>query len=105
MTEYWKKVSPYLEKSSNGTYYFKCPGCKYMHPYHTNPSAHPNGSTWNFNGDVNKPTFTPSLLVNDHYPASRCHLFLTDGKIQFLSDCHHELAGQTVDMIEIGEDD
>ncbi|MCP8600812.1 anaerobic dehydrogenase, partial [Acinetobacter baumannii] len=39
--------------------------------------------------------------VNDHCPASRCHLFLTDGKIQFLSDCHHELAGLTVDMVPI----
>jgi len=54
---------------------------------------------------LNKPTFTPSLLVNDHYPTSRCHLFLTDGKIQFLSDCHHALAGQTVDMVEIEEVD
>ncbi|MDO7235351.1 hypothetical protein Q5M68_18790 [Acinetobacter baumannii] len=37
----------------------------------------------------------------DHYPASRCHLFLTEGKIQFLTDCHHELAGLTVDMVPI----
>jgi hypothetical protein len=25
-----------------------------------------------------------------------CHSFVTDGKIQFLSDCTHALAGQTV---------
>ena len=100
-TEEWVLVSPYMERSNTGTYYFKCPGCKYLHPFHTDASAHPNGSTWQFNGNVDKPTFTPSLLVNDHYPPSRCHLFLTDGKIQFLSDCHHELAGQTVDMIPI----
>lgn len=96
-----KEITPFLEYWSSGIYMFKCPGCKYLHPFHVKAGAHHNGSTWDFNGDVDKPTFTPSLLVNDHYPASRCHLFLIDGKIQFLSDCHHELAGQTVDMVPI----
>jgi len=30
-----------------------------------------------------------------------CHSFITDGKIQFLSDCTHHLAGQTVDLNDI----
>jgi hypothetical protein len=47
---------------------------------------------------MDRPTFTPSLLCNQHDPGSRCHLFVTDGRIQFLDDCHHRLAGQTVDM-------
>jgi len=101
MSETVTELTPYLEYWSSGMYMFKCPGCKYLHPFHVN--SHPNGSKWNFNGDVNKPTFTPSLLVNDHHPESRCHLFLTEGKIQFLSDCHHELAGQTVEMVPIGD--
>ena len=29
--------------------------------------------------------------------------FVTDGKIQFLSDCHHRLAGQTVDLHGVEE--
>jgi hypothetical protein len=29
-----------------------------------------------------------------------CHSFVTDGRIQFLEDCTHELAGQTVDLPE-----
>ena len=33
-----------------------------------------------------------------------CHSFVTDGKIQFLSDCTHGLAGQTVELSEIDED-
>lgn len=40
-------------------------------------------------------------LRNGDYPESRCHSFITDGKIQYLSDCFHELAGQTVDLPEI----
>lgn len=27
-----------------------------------------------------------------------CHSFVTDGKIRFLNDCTHDLAGQTVDL-------
>lgn len=31
----------------------------------------------------------------------RCHTFITDGKVQFLSDCTHALAGQTLDLPEL----
>jgi hypothetical protein len=27
-----------------------------------------------------------------------CHSFVTNGKIQFLADCTHKLAGQTVEL-------
>jgi len=69
-------------------YWFFCPGCKNHHAF-TSPR-------WTFNGSLESPTFSPSLLCNADHPASRCHLFMRDGKIQFLSDCHHELKGQTV---------
>jgi len=70
-------------------YLIFCPGCQRGHMF---------DHRWTFNGDFNKPTFSPSLLVNKDNPKSRCHSFVRDGKIQFLSDCHHELAGQTVDL-------
>lgn len=75
---------------------FYCPGCNYNHPYEV--------PKWNWNGSMVNPTFTPSLLVNSFSPEHRCHLFITEGKIQYCSDCHHELAGKTVDMVEITED-
>ena len=31
----------------------------------------------------------------------RCHSFVRDGKIRFLADSYHELAGQTVDLPEV----
>lgn len=58
---------------------------------------------WMWNNNVIEPTFTPSLLVNATDPALFCHLFLTDGKIQFLGDCFHDLKNQTVDMVDISE--
>lgn len=73
-------------------YMFNCPGCKEIHV--------PN-QTWGFNGDLDKPTFTPSILVtHPGKPSPRCHSFVTDGKIQFLNDCTHELAGKTVELPE-----
>jgi hypothetical protein len=104
---------------------FTCPGCNDTHHFQT---GHPEGPNWAFNGDVEKPTFAPSLLVRtghftnshkegDHcwctyekdygekppFDCYRCHSFVTDGKIQFLGDCTHRLAGRTVDLPDIPE--
>lgn len=86
---------------SNGIYFVECPGCKTLHPIHVGEQ---HKIRWGFNGDLNKPTFTPSLMVNGGHAESQCHSFITDGKILFLSDCHHNLAGQTVDLPKISED-
>lgn len=76
---------------------FFCPGCSEVHPYRIGRAAtEPERPVWTFNGDLEKPTFTPSLLCNKDDPKSRCHLYLTDGQIVYLGDCHHALAGQTV---------
>lgn len=56
---------------------------------------------WTWNGDVERPTFRASLLVGPDVPHMRCHSFITDGSIAFCADCHHEMAGQTVELPEI----
>lgn len=76
-------------------YVFHCPGCGYGHPFEVDS---PNGTGWTWNGSYDRPTFSPSLLVWQNRPEARCHSFVTDGKIQFLSDCFHKLAGQTVEI-------
>lgn len=87
-----------LSKMTNqdGSFYgwmFECPGCK---------SWHVCDSRWTFNGDEVKPTFDGSVLCRSKYgdpPTDRvCHLYVRDGKIEYLSDCTHEMAGQTIDM-------
>jgi len=75
-------------------YVFHCPGCGYGHPFEITG----NGNGWTWNGSFDKPTFTPSLLCNKNDPESRCHSYVTDGKIQFLADCWHPLAGQTIEL-------
>lgn len=71
-------------------YIFTCPGCEREHNI--------TSEIHTFNGNFEKPTLTPSVLFVNK---PRCHSFVKDGKIQFLSDCEHALAGQTVDLPEI----
>lgn len=88
-------------------YQFACPGCGEPHAI---PTTGPKA--WGFNGDVDRPTFTPSILVRsvkdpwgpvfDPTPTV-CHSFVRDGCIEFLGDCTHPLAGQTVDLPDVHE--
>lgn len=77
-----------------------CPG---PYPYRIIPvSIGPKRpSSWSWNGDVDKPTLSPSILTIGSKHQPRCHSFVTDGKIRFLKDCTHELAGQTVDLLDV----
>ena len=91
------KLHEYENAVSGRLFVFHCPGCGYSHPFHTvgDPAIRPQ---WAWNGSMDAPTFTPSLGVFMTEPAMRCHSFVTDGRIQFLADSHHKLAGQTVDL-------
>ena len=75
---------------------FECPGCGY---------AHVVDKRWFFNGNFEKPTFKPSVLVNKDEPNRRCHSFVLAGKIKFLKDCHHELAGKIVNLPDLDSDE
>jgi hypothetical protein len=101
-------------KEEGGGWLIFCPGCG---------CAHRLDTRWTFNGDYEKPTFRPSLLIRSgHYVPEHqsencwctyskehpddpapfecgvCHSFITDGQIQFLGDCTHSLKGKTVPL-------
>ncbi len=90
----------------------------------------PGRPVWTWNGSTAAPTVTPSVLgrsINlgamtedehaEYEELSRthgadwllanspfrtcCHTFITDGRIQYLSDCTHQLAGQTIELPEL----
>lgn len=79
-------------------YWFFCPGCEQAHQYRVGGGT---GPRWSFNGDMEKPTFRPSLLMRGSSAYRVCHLFLTDGKLEFCADSTHALAGQTVELPEL----
>lgn len=60
---------------------------------------HNTAKTWTWNGDVDEPTIKPSIRTNDDNVM--CHSMVTKGTIRFLSDCTHDLAGQTKDLLDV----
>lgn len=74
---------------------YNCPGCGYEHAF--------SAKVHTFNGDLNNPTIKPSLLQNNPQNHHTCHSYITDGRIQFLGDCWHDLKGQTVDLPDYTE--
>lgn len=110
------------DTDQDGVYHFFCPGCECVHWFSTTgntPHGTMTGPKWTWNGDREKPTVRASILVRHYqYPKTDpdpekwtfengkvvggkdivCHSFITDGKIQYLNDCTHDLKGQTVDL-------
>jgi hypothetical protein len=112
----------------DGNLVFRCPGCNELHGS-INVGPRVDGRPkWEWNGDEERPTLSPSVLIrsghyadpntescwctyNKEHPEKKrsfqcgvCHSFVREGQIQFLSDCTHGLAGQTVPLPEVYED-
>lgn len=90
--------------SDSGCVLFECPGCGCLHAVAV---KEPNimNARWTWNDSLERPTFRPSILVKANYTSVHrmddiCHSFVTDGKIQFLGDCTHDMAGQTIELPE-----
>ena len=110
-------------RHGEGSLTYWCQGCEEPHSVTVNPG-------WGWNGDVDRPTFTPSVHVTSghfmsnrepgaacwcsynaelvakgeppsSYTCSCCHTFITDGMVQFLGDCTHPLAGQTLPLPDL----
>ncbi|HEY9581095.1 MAG TPA: DUF6527 family protein [Rhizorhapis sp.] len=98
-------ASAILRNVEGGGLMFWCPGCDSVHMVRVGDGP---GPRWGYNGNPESPTFTPSILVSyngpdagrNGAPPAICHSFVTDGRIQFLGDCTHALASQTVDLPE-----
>lgn len=95
-----------------------CPGCRHAHCFvlSNDDGTIPSGPVWDWDGNLEAPTFSPSLLCIDatFYAEDRdadgyrvmvgsgnCHSFVRAGRWEFLGDSGHHLAGQTVDMVPL----
>src|SRR6185437_4903983 len=102
-------VSPFLRTVKHGdrdAYAHWCPGCQHAHVIFVS-GEHPY---WTFNGDVNRPSFQPSIRIftpahedegEKFQEETICHYFITDGVIEFCGDCRHEMKGQKVALPEL----
>lgn len=67
-------------------YVFWCPACKETHSFNVGEGE----EKWSFNGDMDKPSFVPSLKYD------KCHLVLLNGVIEYCADCWHDCWGLNV---------
>lgn len=79
---------------------FDCPGCGMSHAIRIRRGDGRRPS-WEWNGSMTAPTFSPSILVRwtRRGEPKVCHSFVRDGSIEFLGDCTHPLAGRTVPLL------
>lgn len=99
-------LSSILRSSEGGGLAFRCPGCNRTHRITVGQGG------WSWNGNAELPTFTPSILVSydgadagrNGAPPAVCHSYVTNGRIQFLGDTTHALAGHTVDIPPFDEE-
>ena len=106
------QVSAKLRRAEGG-YAHWCPGCGELHVV---------PDRWTFNGDLEAPTFSPSVRITGKLTVKDergewtgewvrdaegkavddcCHYILTAGVLNFCSDCRHELAGQSVPLPDL----
>ncbi|WP_417615282.1 DUF6527 family protein [Parasphingorhabdus sp.] len=96
-----------LMRKTDGGYLIWCPGCGEPHIVAVEKPLG-NGASWSFDGNLEKPTFSPSLLVmtgsavdpnfkdEPDDPPTICHSFIRNGNWEYCSDSKHALSGQTV---------
>jgi hypothetical protein len=116
------QLSRVLRDGEGGRLMYWCQGCELLHSVQIGQGP---GPRWGFNGNFDKPTFEPSVLTQwdeavppvnadnlaqwraapwpQHKEHRVCHTFIREGMVQFLGDCTHALAGQTVPMAELPE--
>lgn len=104
-----------IQPIGDGWHRIWCLGCD---------EAHGLPSSWAFNGNLEKPTFTPSFkisgkkLVWNEETKERewvmdaegkavdfvCHFILTDGILNYCGDCTHSLSGKSVPLSDFPDD-
>jgi Family of unknown function (DUF6527) len=87
------QVNSKLRRGTDRLFHW-CPGCRGMHSLFYDRG-------WTFDGNLEKPTFTPSFLHDESNPERRCHYILTAGVLNFCTDCHHDLKGQSVSLPDL----
>jgi hypothetical protein len=106
------QISAKLRRTETGHSHW-CPGCLEMHVI---------PDSWQFDGNLDRPTFAPSVTLSGKrrvFDANGrwtgewirdeagnpidyvCHYFLREGQLQFQNDCTHALRNQTVPLPDL----
>jgi len=115
----FKQISSVLLSNGDGNLVFFCKGCEAWHSLYIATDEGINREfEWKFNGDYEKPTFTPDVATvlpgrrgvyeengtYDFGDVLLCHAEITDGKIKYYESTTHHLSGKTVDLASIDDE-
>src|SRR5579872_3315764 len=109
------KVKPCKDSTSgkpNGNYYFRCPATGKQYEVSTKHAWKANQIVYGFNGNLEAPTFSHSILIvngqligngepvntND---ATVNNFAIVDGNIRYFENCTHALKGKTVPLPDL----
>ena len=94
----------------NNNWYIKCKQGDHYHSFTSPFIIIPSNSHWVWDGSVECPTIRPSVketrgVSGQSYedfkrtgPSYINHYYITQGKIEYISDCTHESANKTEDI-------
>lgn len=107
-----------VKQREDGFISFRCPA-GHDHWIDVKTESFPE-HRWTFNNNFNSPTLTPSVMEragwfvdsevhnkteSEYSPTEinsyKCHFILTDGILDFQTDCSHGLAGKKVPLVDI----
>jgi hypothetical protein len=89
-----------------------CPACGEMHAFALD-GKNASGAQWTWDGNVEHPTFTPSMHIKIGKYADQnwqeetagessvCHYILTAGVINYCGDCTHAMKGQSIRLPDL----
>lgn len=80
-----------------------CPGCQSGHEISVEVKNH-SGAQWTFNGNVERPVFSPSINMRwgsyadpkCEHKGGVCHCFIRDGRADDQGRCGADMTGKTV---------
>lgn len=98
-----KLLSPVLGLLDNEPVIW-CVGCQMLHRIHINEPNPVTGARWRWSGNVDCPTFSPSVNVSLGH-SKVCHFYVQQGRIEYLRDSHHAFAGQHLPLAAIPADE
>lgn len=95
------QLSQFLRNTEDGVAHY-CVACKGMHNFSV---KRPNylSQRWTWNENIIAPTFFPSMhiVVRDMRKPKfmqSCHYWLRSGRVEFLRDSTHSMAGITISL-------
>ena len=104
-----RRIGPHSDGVGGG-YAHWCPACEELHAFATD-NALRNGARWTWDGNIEAPTFRPSMHIKTNPPddpdyqpdagSSVCHYNLVAGTIEFCGDCTHAMVGQRVPLPDL----